>query len=92
MHGGDFTSTGTSGSLEWFGAEIAKHYEITISPRIGPGPQDAKEGRCLNRIIRWCDHGIECGADPRQAEKLIAECGLESSKGVATPGVKPTFH
>jgi len=71
---------------------VAKHYEITISPRIGPGPNDAKEGRSLNRIIRWCEHGTEYEAGPRQAEKLIAECGLDGSKGVATPGVKPTFH
>lgn len=92
VHGDDFTSTGSRVALDCFEAEVAKHYEITICPRIGPAPSDAKEGRSLNRIIRWCDHGVEYEADPRQAEKLIAECGLDGSKGVATPGVKPTFH
>ena len=48
-------------------------------------------GRVLNRIPRWCDGSIEYKCDPRQAEKLIAECGLERSKPVATPGVKATF-
>ena len=76
VHGDDFVSTGACGDLDWFEAEIAKHYEITVSPRIGPGPNDAKEGRSFNRIIKWCEHGIEYEADPRQAEKLIAECGV----------------
>ena len=65
VHGDDFTFTGTCENLDWFEAEIAKHYEVTIAPRIGPGPQDAKEGRSLNRIIKWCEHGVEYEADPR---------------------------
>ena len=94
VHGDDFTSEGGKQDLDWFEAEIAKHYEISVSPRLGPGPADAKEGRCLNRVIRWCDGHIEYEADPRQAEKLIAECGLEGTgvKQVATPGVKSSFH
>ena len=71
VHGDDFTSTSSKGNLDWFEQEIAKHYEVTISPRIGPGPQDAKEGRSLNRIIRWCDSCIEYEADPRQAESSL---------------------
>ena len=45
-------------------------------------------------MIRWCDGHIEYEADPRQAEKLISECGLEGPevKQVATPGVKSSFH
>ena len=77
--------------LDWMEAEIAKHYEITVQPRMGPGPNDAKEGRSLNRVVRWLDGRIEYEADPRQSERLISECGLDGSKGVATPGVKPTF-
>jgi len=42
VHGDDFTTTGSRVSLDWFEAEVAKHYEITIAPRIGPGPNDAK--------------------------------------------------
>ena len=79
-------------ALGWLESEISKHYEITIQPRIGPGPTDAKEGRPLNRVIRWLEGSIGYEADLRQAERLRAECGLEGSKGVATPGVKATFH
>ena len=44
VHGDDFTSSGPSDALDWLEAGIAKNYEITISPRMGPGPDDAKEG------------------------------------------------
>ncbi len=94
VHVGDFTSEGGQLALDWLEVAVAEHYEISISPRLGPGPADAKEGRCLNRVIRWCEGHIEYEADPRHAEKLVAECGLEGAgvKPVATPGVKSSFH
>ena len=45
VHGDDFTSAGPSKELDWMEGEISKEYEITIAPRMGPGPDDAKEGR-----------------------------------------------
>ena len=69
---------------------MQKHYEITIQPHIGPGHNDAKEALVLNRVIRWTSEGIEYEADPRQAEKIVTECGLEGAKTVVTPGVKVT--
>ncbi len=44
----------------------------------------------LNRIARWEADAITYEADPRQAEKLILECGLEGCNSVATPGIKET--
>ena len=90
VHGDDFTSQGPCDQLEWFEKAVAEHYEITVGPRIGPGPNDEKEVRALNRVIRWTDVGVEYEADPRQAERLMAECGLEQCQSVATPGVRPT--
>ena len=91
MHGDDFTSSGPSDALDWFEGEIAREYEITISPRMGPGPNDAKQGRALNRVITWSDWGIHYEADPRQAERLVAECGMNGAKPMGTPGVKVGF-
>ena len=91
VHGDDFTSSGPASSLDWLEKSIADRYGVTIEPRLGPGPADAKEGRVLNRIIRWCEDRIEYEADPRQVERLVAECGLEGAKGMATPGVKVGF-
>ena len=91
VHGDDFTSSGPADALDWFEQAIGEVYEITVGPRLGPGEEDAKEARALNRIVRWCSDRIEYEADPRQVERLIAECGLEGAKSVATPGVKMTF-
>ena len=41
--------------------------------------------------MRWLDGRIGYEADPRQSERFISECGLDGSKGVATPGVESTF-
>ena len=91
VHGDDFTSSGSKPGLDWMEKVISEEYEITIGPRLGPGPDDAKEGRALNRVVRWCDRHIEYEADPRQVERLIAECGQEGANAVATPSVKATF-
>jgi hypothetical protein len=92
VHGDDFTSSGPCDALTWMEQSIAEKYEVTIGPRLGPGENDEKEARALNRIIRWCDDRIEYEADPRQAERLIEECGLAGCKTVATPGVRASFQ
>ena len=91
VHGDDFTTSGPADALDWFEEAVKEKYEATIGPRVGPGPHDEKEGRVLNRIVRWCRDRIEYEADPRQVERLIAECGLDGAKPVVTPGAKPTF-
>ena len=42
-------------------------------------------------IIRWTDEGIKYEADPRQTEKLVAECGPTGSNTMATPGLRASF-
>ena len=91
VHGDDFTSSGPADSLDWLEQSIGERYEVTIEPRLGPGPTDAKEGRVLNRVIRWCADSIEYEADPRQVERLVSECGLAGAQSMATPGVKVGF-
>ena len=65
VHGDDFTSAGPSNQLDWMEGEICKEYEITIAPRMGPGPGDAKQGRALNRVIKWHPDRITDETDPR---------------------------
>jgi len=76
VHGDDFTAAGPKRQLDWFEGTMREHYELTTQPRMGPGDDDAKEGIILNRVIRWTEQGLEYEADPRQAEKLLAECGF----------------
>ena len=85
--------------------EMASHHRGPVIPWIGLNlkyPRNMKslylldlgqglQGRALNRVISWTEKGIEYEADPRQAEKLISECGMHGAKPVGTPGVKITF-
>ena len=77
--------------LDWFERQLEAKYELSKGGRFGPGSQDLKEGRVLNRIIRWTARGLEYEADPRQVERLIADLELEGPgvKTSPTPGVKP---
>ena len=67
VHGDDFTAVGPKRHLDWYESMMEKSYELTKGGRLGPGAADAKEASCLNRIVRWCDAGLEYEADPRQA-------------------------
>ena len=57
--------------------------------RLGPGVNDDKSIRILNRVITLTDAGIEYEADQRHAELIVKGTGLEGeSKVVKTPGIK----
>ena len=44
--------------------------------------------KVLDKIIRYSDNGLELEADPRHAESVIKELGLEQAKACRTPGSK----
>ena len=91
VHGDDFTTAGAKPNLDWFEKELEARYELREGGRVGPGDEDDKEGRVLQRVVRWTNDGLEHGADPRQIERLIESQGLDDScKTVVTPGLKPT--
>ena len=92
VHGDDFTAAGAKEELDWYEGEIQKHYEVTIQPRLGPGPEDSKEAIVLNRVIKWSKEGVSYEADPRQAEKLLIECNMDGVNPVSTPGVRASFQ
>ena len=92
VHGDDFTATGPADALDWFETSVGQEYEITVGPRLGPGPNDAKETRAFNRVITWHEDGVDYEADPRQAERLIGECGLTGANHMGIPGAKISFQ
>ena len=73
VYGDDLTNVGPKRSLYWLKKELEKKYELTELARLGPGAEDAKEARVLNRIVRWCSDGLEYEADPRQSERLLRD-------------------
>ena len=49
---------------------------------------DVREGKILNKIIRWTSRGIELEADPRLAEIVVRELGFEEAIPRKTQRVK----
>eukprot|EP00969_Alexandrium_andersonii_P330402 14602456-Alexandrium_andersonii.AAC.1 len=44
-----------------------------VEGKLGGGPQDLKEVRLLNRIIRWTEEGLRYEANPQRAEQLLRD-------------------
>ena len=63
VHGDDFTTAGAKPDLDWFEKELEAWYELRKGGRDGLGERDDKEGRVLNRDVRWTTHGLEYEAD-----------------------------
>ena len=91
VHGDDFFSKGTAEDLKWFSDELLKHFQIkteVLGPDVSAG--EVPEIRFLNRVIAWTSKGIPWEADPRHAELIIRQLGLEDgkTKPACTPGTK----
>ena len=89
IHGDDFTLLGPKTSLDWFCKEIVKKFEVKLRGRMGPGKNDDKHVRLLNRGFEWTPEGIVIEADQRHAELITKDqCLKIGYKGLTTPGVK----
>ena len=86
VHGDDYVSAGEQGDLDWLELELQKAYEIQTQ-KIGPGKDQDREGKVLNRIVRFTSDGWEYEADPRHAELIMEQLGVSESKSLSTPGV-----
>ncbi len=53
--------------------------------RLGPGKEDDKNIRILNRVVHWESEGIRYEADHRHAEIIIRELGLEGDSRSLDP-------
>ena len=84
VHGDDYVTSGKSADLDWLQSELEKAYEIK-STRVGPKAE--RQGKVLNRILEY--HGSEWTfeADPRHAELIVEQLGLQDSKSVTTAGI-----
>ena len=86
VHGDDYVSAGSAESMAWLEAKLSEAYEIQTQ-KLGLGVDCQLEGKVLNRILRCNDDGWEIEADPRHAELVIEQLGLNDDKGIGTPGV-----
>ena len=86
VHGDDYVSAGFQKDLLWLEHRLEQKYEIKTQV-VGQDINDATEGKVLNRVIRVTREGWELEADPRHAELISEQMGVESGKGLSTPGV-----
>ena len=84
IHGDDFVSPGTGNALAWLEKIIKAAFEIT-STVIGPEDGDKKQVKVFNRTVTYTISDIEYEPDPRHAELIVGDLGLENCNSVATP-------
>ena len=70
VHGDDFTALGTDVGLDAYEKSMAEHFECKFKGRLGHGPNDLREMRVLNRIVRIIPDGLLYEPDPRHVELL----------------------
>lgn len=87
VHGDDFVSEAPAADLKWLDVELKKHFTMK-SQTLGPDVGECKELTILNRSIRWTSSGVTWEPDPRHAETIIRDMGIEDGKGVCSPGVR----
>ncbi len=80
VHGDDFTLLGGDHDLDWFENKIKEEFEVKVRGRLGPGKEDMKAIRILNRIVEWTKEGLRYEADQRHAEIIVKELELEGVK------------
>ena len=87
VHGDDFMAVGSKSGLKWLELKMKAKFEAKVEV-LGPDPDELREVRILNRIIRWENDGLCYEADQRHAELAVKELGLENCKAVTTPGCR----
>jgi hypothetical protein len=89
VHGDDFSCTGPEHQMQWLKGVFQKAYEVKVEI-LGPDPAKGhlQEVRVLNRVLTWNSWGLGYEADPRHAEIVLQELGMEEAKSVTTPGTK----
>lgn len=92
MHGDDYVGLCSRSDLEWYGKELRKRFIVKNRGVLGPGQNEVREMRILNRVLVY--HRAEPGAperityeaDQRYAELLCNSYGLRGN-----PRKKPSI-
>ena len=82
LHGDDFATVGEPKEIKWLQGKLEDRFEVKTTVI---GREEEREGRVLNRVIRYTDRGWEYEADQRHAEHIIKALNLQDAKAVNTP-------
>ena len=88
VHGDDFTFLGDDAALDWCTMAMQEEYDVKVRGRLGPDKHDQKSITMLNRCLQWRADGLYYEPDPRHAEIIIEEMGVQKCSPVVTPGTK----
>ena len=86
-HVDDFLCTGPKVELLKLRDQSPKDFEVD-GDLLGPGPDEARDAKCLGRRIGYRPWGFELEADGRLVAGLLEEFAQEIGAPVETPGVK----
>jgi hypothetical protein len=89
VHGDDFVAVAREEDLKDTIKFLEDKYKLKVQ-NLGEGKDFVDEVRILNKILRCTESGVELEADPRHAELVITELGLENAKASRVPGNKVT--
>ena len=70
---------------------MQEEYDVKLRGRLGPEKHDQKLMTISNRCLEWRCDGIYYEADPRHAEIIIEEVGVQGSRPMVTPGIKSSL-
>ena len=90
VHGDDFFVLGDDEGQSFMKEVLKKRYEFRTDGYMGMDESDDSHVTVLNRLITLDKKSgtITFEADPRHAEMIVKQLGLESAKAVATPNEK----
>ena len=89
VHGDDFFVLADDEGHAFVDAALKERYEFRVDGHIGPG-QEKQTMTVLNRILTYHEATghVTYEADPRHAEAIVRDLGLENAKSVSTPAEK----
>ena len=87
VHVDDFLSVGNDESLKSTRQTLEEKYKIKVQV-LGPNEDCVQEICVFNKIVRGTPEGIELEADPRHAEIVIKELGMQGANEIKLPGAK----
>ena len=87
VHGDDFIAVGLESQIDKTKDTLQDKYKLKTE-KLGAGKADKKEVRILNKVVRYTTEGVKLEADPRHAEIVVQELGLQNAKSAKSPGCK----
>ena len=85
VHGNDFVAVGSGAGFKRTSEAVENKYCLKVQT-LGSREGCDQEISVLNEIIRYTPFEFDLEADPRHAERVVRDLGLEEAKASRVPG------